>query len=314
MLVLVAHLGQLSAFSKEPSQRFEFLQVAPVLEVQVLEVQPRIIESGGYVNINAVVLNRGTNAVEDLQIGVAVSEVGSANGDWTLIHQDPPVPISTVGAGEKVHFSSTLQMNGDGWFQVGIAAIGANVRLAPRGRNVLIVAPMATGLRAITLFISIALILGIGSFAVWILATSHGQAVFSPDRRTIAIALVIIGSGLGSLGAIHHLALQLEPDVLYWLPYGAVAVIFLGCTLTGAGLRPRGETLRGVVLASVLYVLIGIGWVIFLHIGLAHEGFETLVDPGLLLAALLWPFQVTQLFGIPGLGSSKPYIACLLLS
>jgi len=276
--------------------------IGPWLEVRELRVMPIVLRSGTPARIEAVVVNCGTVPVYGLQLGVAVAEVGAVNRGWVPLDKYPSEPIETLVPGKEVNFRGLVRLEGDGWFLVGVAGIATNAILLPRGKKVRVVNPMESLMHAVMLFAFYAVLLSIAVIAARVLmGWGKGKALLIPQYSLIGSGLLVMVMGFSWFGVFRYVAPLVQPQILSWLPLGGVILFAGGWVLIGAGLRPQGKAWRGMLLAVVLYTLIGIGWVVGFNISLG-AGFTELAHPTLLLIALVWPLQVTQVLGIFGLG------------
>ena len=274
-----------------------------VLEVRDLRVEPTVVQSGATIQVRAVVVNRGTSPVYDLQLGVAIGEIGAVNGNWTSLDKRPSEPIKNLAPGEKVDFWEVVQIDGDGWFLVGIAGMATNAMLPPRGQKVHVTNPVAFYLRAIALFVFYIVLLGLVVATVWVLiGWGKGGAILLPHYALIGSGFGAMAIGILWFGVFRHLAPQVQPQVLPWLLLGGVILFATGWVLIGAGLGLQGQAWRGMIVAVALYILVGIGWVVAFNAGLGTKIIDMLFDPTLFLMALIWPLQVAQALGIFGLG------------
>lgn len=287
-----------------PTVTYNLESVArPLLEVQELRVEPTVVWSGASIQVEAVVVNRGTAPVYDLQLGVAVGGIDAADGSWTPLNKRPSEPIKSLAPGEEVDFWGVVQVEGNGWFLVGIAGTATNAMLLPRGQKVWVVNPGALSTRAIALYAFYLILLGIAGVAVWVLiGWAKGKAVFVLNYPLIGFGLGVMATGLLWFGVFRYFAPRVQPQMLSWLPLGGVILFATGWVLIGTGLGPQGQAWRGMILAVILYILIGIGWVTVFNVGLGAKFPEIVLEPNFLLIALAWPFQVAQALGIFGLG------------
>ena len=274
----------------------------PLLEVRELRVEPTVVRSGASVQVEAVVVNRGTAPVYDLQLGVAVGNIGAAHTGWTPLNKRPSGPINSLAPGEEVDFREIVQVEGNGWFLVGIAGTATNAMLLPRGQKVLVVDPVALSARAISLYAFYLILLGIAGVALWMLTGwAKGKAYFVINYSLLGFGLGMMATGLLWFRAFSYFAPRVQPQMLSWLP-GGVILFATGWVLIGTGLSPQGQAWRGMILAVILYILIGIGWVTAFNVGLGAKFPDIVLHPDFLLVALVWPLQVAQALGILGLG------------
>ncbi len=275
----------------------------PLLEVRELRVKPAIVRSGASVRVEATVVNRGTTPVYDLQLGVAFGNIGAADASWTPLNKRPSEPIKSLAPGEEVDFWEVVRVEGNGWFLVGIAGTATNAMLLPRGQKVQVVNPVALSTRAIALYTFYLILLGIAGAAVWVLTGwIKSKAIFVLNSSLLGFGLGVMATGLLWFGVFRYFAPRIQPQMLSWLPLGGVILFATGWVLIGAGLGPQGQAWRGMLLAVILYILIGIGWVTVFNVGLGAKFPEILLEPDFLLVALFWPLQVAQALGIFGLG------------
>jgi hypothetical protein len=93
-------------------------------------------------------------------------------------------------------------------------------------------------------------ILGITMAVALIVVPGNGRPALIPDRRSITLAAGLL------LAAALLFALSLEIPVIFgYVAFGGVVAAFL---LGGTGLRPRGSRLRGLMLGTVVYLIVGI--------------------------------------------------------
>ncbi len=83
--------------------------------------------------------------------------------------------------------------------------------------------------------------------------------------------------------------------------FGGVGFFASGWILIGSGLRPRGSMRRGALFAVVVYLLVGLAWVVAFNTSLGATVGQLVLNPGILLIALFWPLQIAQLLGLFGL-------------
>jgi len=274
-----------------------------LLEVRELHVEPRVVQLGDSVQVEAVVVNRGTVPVYDLQLGVAIGNIGAANGRWTPLDKRPSEPVKSLAPGEEVEFWGTVRVEGDGWFLVGIAGTATNAMLLPRGQKVYVVNPVIFSVRAIALYAFYVVLLSIAGAAVWVLTGwGKGGVIFIPNYPSIGAGLGVMAIGILGLGAFRYFAPRVQPTILPWLPLGGVILFATGWLLIGTGLGLQGQAWRGMALAIILYIVIGVGWVIAFNVGLGAKFPEMVLEPTFLLMVLVWPLQVAQALGIFGLG------------
>lgn len=275
----------------------------PLLAVRELRVEPTVVQSGASVQVEAVVVNRGTAPAYDLRLGVAVGNMKGVDGDWIVLNKQPSELIKHLAPGEEVDFRGVIQIEGDGWFLVGIAGAGTNAMLLPRGQKVRVVRPVALLTNAIALYAFYLILLSITALAIWILiGWTKGKAILVLSYPLIGFGLGMMATGLLWFGVFRYFAPQVQPQMLSWLPLGGVILFAAGWVITGAGLGPQGQAWRGMVLAVILYMVIGIGWVTVFNVGLGAKFPEIVLEPNFLLIALAWPLQVAQALGIFGLG------------
>jgi len=274
-----------------------------LLEVRELHVEPRVIQSGSSVRVKAVVVNRGIIPVHDLQLGVAIGNIGAARGRWIPLGKRPSEPIKSLAPGEEVEFWGTVRVEGDGWFLVGIAGTATNAMLLPRGQKVYVVNPMIFSVRAIVLYAFYVVLLSITGTAVWVL-TGWGKSgvIFVPNYPLIGTGLGVMAIGILELGVFRYFAPRVQPSILSWLPLGGVILFATGWVLIGSGLGLQRQAWRGMALAIILYIVIGVGWVVAFNVGLGAKFPEMMLEPTFLPIVLVWPLQVAQALGIFGLG------------
>ncbi len=80
---------------------------------------------------------------------------------------------------------------------------------------------------------------------------------------------------------------------------GGVLLFACGWLLLGAGLRPHGSARRGVLVAALLYVLVGLAWEC---VYVLTNPYGDRPHPVMLIFALLWPWHVAFVLGLFGLG------------
>ena len=123
--------------------------------------------------------------------------------------------------------------------------------------------------------------------------------------------LVALAAAVGFMALAPALLLTLVPAELGdpgpkpLVPNIAVILFAAGWLLAGATLRPGGSALGGLTLAALLYVAVGVVWILGfnLHLGTPLEQLlPNVLSPTALRIILAWPLQVAQVFGIFGLG------------
>lgn len=282
----------------------------PRLEGYQLRVAPTVLQSGGTVNVEAVIVNRGDAPVHDLRVGTAVAGAGPSGRSWTLLEQSPSEPIPILAPGEEVRFRARVRLDGDGWFQVGIIARGADAGLAPRGDRVHVLQPAHSLVRAGTLFAIYSLLLGLLLAAAQGLFLPRGDTPrLIPDRRLLSVGVGLMVCGPTLLWLAHPRIIRhaggpgLAPSwVLFDLPLAGVVLFAIGWMLAGAALRPRGQVWRGLLLVVIAYLVVGLAWVVIFNASLGTPPLVALREPGALFATLAWPLQVAQMLGWLNLG------------
>jgi hypothetical protein len=285
----------------------------PGLEVRDLRVSPPVLWSGDSVRVDAVLVNNADVVVWGLSIGVAVDESGPSSRRWKPLQKSHPAPIESIAPGEVVNFSGHVQLEGSGWFRVGIAGLAANSIVAPQGRRVWVV---DSRVQAIELGLSFALFTALIAAVLSILrvfAWSSGRpAIWAPHPPllVLGLALMVFGpwlvwSARYSLGRGRGVDAAL-PWALAFLPVTGVLFFAVGWLLTGAGLRPQHSLRRGTLLAGGLYILVGVTWLIGFNLSVGEPAArvaQNLVTQPLtaLALAMIWPLQVAQVFGWFGL-------------
>jgi len=175
-----------------------------------------------------------------------------------------------------------------------------NAALPPQGIRVRVIDPATTAADAASvLALNLALVaLAMMSIAAAIRGSDTLPALL-PSRGVICVALLLIIGGWLLIGAFR--AIAPSGVVRAWLPLLGTALIASGWVLGGGALRPRGSAVRGAVLAAVLYVILGLVWVIAYNAALGVPLARVVTDPYVVLIVLAWPLQIAQVLGLFGL-------------
>ncbi len=274
----------------------------PLLEVQELHVEPTVVRSGTSIQVKAIVVNHGTAPAYNLHLGVAIGYIKATNGSWSPLTKQPSEPIKSLLPGEQVDFWGVIQVEGNGLFLVGIAGTATNTMLLPRGQKVWVVNPATFSSRAIMLYAFYVILLGIAGMAIWLLiGHEKGKLIFAFHYPLIGFGLSLMGMSLLWFVISQCFMPRIQPQISSWLPLGGVGLFIAGWMFVGAGLGPQAKAWRGIILAAIMYILIGIIWITAFNVGLGAKLDEVLLEPNFLLVALVWPLQVAQALGIFGL-------------
>lgn len=112
--------------------------------MQDLQVEPAVLQSGDVVKVQAIVANLGDTPAHSLRLGLAVAGAGTNGRRWTPIAINPAEPVELLSAGERVHFSGTARLEGDGVYRVGIMGQSEETVLPPQGQTVRVIEIPAT--------------------------------------------------------------------------------------------------------------------------------------------------------------------------
>ena len=136
---------------------------------------------------------------------------------------------------------------------------------------------------------------------------THGQDHHPLARPTVVALAGVVGFMMLAPALLLTLAPSglTDPGPKPLVPDSAIILFAAGWLLTGATLRPAGSVLSGLALAALLYVAVGVAWVLAfnLHLGAPlGQLLPDLLSPTALRIILIWPLQVAQVLGIFGLG------------
>lgn len=171
--------------------------------------------------------------------------------------------------------------------RVGVIGTAENGLFAPLGEKVHIVQTGALLPLLAAVLATFLVSFGIAAGIVWAVFRPNGRPPFVPDRLLLGTgsALMLPGSAIPIVSGVSVVALV--PLVAGWL-------------LVGSGLRPRGSPARGTLLAAIVYLLIGIVWVVGFNLRIGTPP-VALASPWSAFLALIWPLQVAQVLGWFGL-------------
>ena len=275
------------------------------LEVQNLQV-PSFVRSGESIKIVGTVVNRGSNPVLNLKLGVAVAGADGPQKGWEVLEKDPQGVIAKLNPGDQIIFSSKVRLGGDGLFQIGIVGTADNASLSPQAKTVRVIDSSTFALQTMLVLFFYLLLLGIGAGSLWyICRPEENGKLLNPSVFQLGL-----GVTLATLGPpLLFFTMNLYIDAPLWgsnlFTLAMMSIFGGGWLLTGSALRPQKSWRRGIFGAIILYVVLGIIWVALFNAGFSRG--ETPIiqtsDPfSLFLLVIAWPLQVAQFFGLFGLG------------
>lgn len=269
------------------------------LIVTDLKTNKAFIRSGEAVDIQAVIRNSSDESIYNLSIGSAIGEIGA----WQ-VGMDPALTTSTLTvdelkAGEEVVFRDTITLRGNGWFLIGVAGVGDEIILMPQGVEVFIIDTTVSSRNVMITFFFFAILIGIITWLIWWLADLRkGGLNLQVNKPLLVVGLILMAGGLLSFMSLEFLLTRLDSSILSILPVLFVGFFALGWVLTATALRFQGTLWRGALLGITSYILIGILWVIGFNVALGVSVLDIVREPSSLPLALLWPFQMAQVFGL----------------
>lgn len=279
------------------------------LEVRDLRISPIVLRSGDTVYVDAIIINQGHQPALNLSIGPAIGNA-TAHQAWRPVKKEPAQPIARLGPGEEVRFRGTVQLKGDGWYLVGVAAMADNAMLRPQGRKVLVLDPVASLIQVGVLLVTYIAVLGLIAAVIrWALRPEGAAPMLVPNYRLLALSVGLMSLGPATLWSLLEQVIIhsggrafTSPAVLVGLTWSGLLLFVLGWFLAGAGLRPRGSNRRGLLSSLALYVAAGIIFILTYGVlNLNHAHVDEFFTPGNVLLALLWPLSLSQILGLFGL-------------
>lgn len=267
--------------------------VEPRIEIQQIEVTPKLLWSGGTVDVNAIIINNGNGTAYDLRLAAAVADVEGTEKKWRPASNDYIEPIKSLAPGESVNFRSSVILEGDGWFRVGAAGQAANAMLFPQGQKVHSIVAQISFFNMIALLAANILFLVITVLCYWLLlykTRNESSPIFSINKLLIVLGifLLLIGPIFSTIRP-YRTSPQSEPQ---WSLTWMIVLFVLGWLMTGAAFRPGRSYFKGVLLAIMTYFIIGFGITISL---------SSAFNDNYIGVAPFWPLYVAQLLGLFGL-------------
>lgn len=275
------------------------------LTVEGLQVSPMFSTSPGTFTVQGELRNAGTRPARQVSIGLSAADPGRDNR-WIPLQMQPRGPISILGPGDAVPFYGAVRLEGSGRFSIGVAVLTQDAALPPRLRPVWLLRPGDAATEAAGVFVIYALLLALAVLAVRLLAWRARGIVLQPARRRVALAVVLMLLGPTAVWTARAFAIRtLGPGAPPWiwaeLPWIGSLVFAAGWMLVGAAMRPGGSASRGLALAGILYVVVGLLWTFALQLTFGRPLAAILGNADLLLFGLQWPLQVAQVTGLFGL-------------
>ncbi len=126
--------------------------------------------------------------------------------------------------------------------------------------------------------------------------------ILQPDKRTLATALIFMILAPTLLLSLVPVGRAVISPQTRWAIPTALGLFITGWLLAGAALRVHGSARCGAAAAAIIYLMIGVIWVIGYNTVGGVPTFVLMRSPVIMLAgALTWPYGVAGSTGLFGL-------------